>query len=218
MGQCRGTSHARGLSVWVPKPQEVKMGTQVTNAVFYTWRKQESHDRIHKCLVIYTISISANWNGILGSELSGLGAQPAAESPDRCMWCISQPSHDMHLTHHMTSHMIHHMTCIWCIMWLITWPLDLEKKAESELHENTENKLFHKLSRFLDISLLLAPKHMQTLQLSYIHNLQTSFSFFHLDPPLHYFANLTLPMCSSPLFYAYALEYGLWPLKLACTL
>jgi hypothetical protein len=36
----------------------------------------------------------------------------------------------------------------------------------------------------LDISLLLTPRHTQTLRLLYVHDLQTPFPFFRLNPPL----------------------------------
>jgi hypothetical protein len=134
-----GTSHASGLRAWVPKPQvniaihntseswrltwvpkpqEVEMGTQSNSrSLLYmrkstvTWQENESS----------SISRSAIRNGILGSESLGLGTQSATESSSKCTWCMSQPlhdmspdpshdwsydpSHDLHVTHHMTDHL-----------------------------------------------------------------------------------------------------------------
>jgi hypothetical protein len=124
---------------WVPKPQEVEMGTQGNSrSLLYmrestvTWQESESS----------SISRSAIRNSILSSESSGLGAQSATESSSRCTWCMSQPSCDMS-PHHMTSPMVHHMTCTWHLMWLITWPLDLEKKTSYMHCKGEKQKTFH---------------------------------------------------------------------------
>jgi hypothetical protein len=49
----------------------------------------------------------------------------------------------------------------------------------------------------LEYSLPLAPKHMQTSQLSSIQNFRILFPFSWLYLPLHYLANIVSPMCSS---------------------
>jgi hypothetical protein len=150
MGWCGGTSHAKGLRgwdpkpqvnivihntresllTWVPKPQEVEIGTQgIGRVLLYIWS-------LRIIWHLFTNAWSTNEKarpqiGMASSAVSHPGLALSQQLSHQVGTCDILVSHHMicHLTHHMTSPMICHMTCTWHITWLITWPLDLEKES-----------------------------------------------------------------------------------------
>jgi hypothetical protein len=61
-----------------------RWGLRVMNTVLYTSEHKNHMTFFISAWSTRTIRVSTNSIGILGSELSGLGTQSAAESPDRC--------------------------------------------------------------------------------------------------------------------------------------